>query len=98
MLLAGTLLLVMALGTQNIVNQSLKEKESFDFLDAILASRGMNVVLVSSCMAGAFLGGAFALKFRPTSKSEIIVELADRIESLEKAVNERHIQSERDNS
>ena len=93
MLLAGTIMLAMALGTQTVVSESLKEKESFDFLDAILASRGMNVIFITSCMAGAFLGGAFALRFRPTSKSEIIVELSDKIENLEKTINEGHIQS-----
>jgi hypothetical protein len=45
--------------------------------------QGKNVIFIFTCMAGALLGAAFALKLRPTSKSEIIVQLADRIEQLE---------------
>ena len=61
-------------------------------------TQGTNLIFISSSVAGAFIGAAFALKFRPKSKSELIVELSDKIESLEQTLNERHIQSELDNA
>ncbi|WP_269522626.1 hypothetical protein [Coraliomargarita parva] len=65
------------------------DSEELGFFEAILIAQGMNVIFISSCVTGAFLGAAFALKFRPTSKSEIIVELSDKVEALENKLNEK---------
>ncbi len=81
---AGIIVLLMTLNVRKKIEEVYNEAEEIGLIETIVISQGMNFIFISSCVAGVFLGAAFALKFRPTSKSEIIVELSDRIEQLEK--------------
>ena len=79
----------MTLSTKKRIQGIFLDSEEPGFFEAIIIAQGMNVIFISSCVTGAFLGAAFALKFRPKSKCEIIVDLSDKIESLEKKLNEK---------
>ena len=88
LLTGGFIILFQLLRIKRIIEAAYLDAEAIDHFKIILLTQGMNGIFISSCMTGVFFGAAFALRFRPKSKSEIIVDLSDKIESLEKKLNE----------
>ena len=86
--LGGSILFI-ASGALDRVKRIFESPDGLDLLNVIFVAVWTDVAFILGLIGTAIICFAVFMKFRPRSNGEIIIELAERVESLEKQLKDK---------